>query len=165
MDRIQEGEKEADRHSIDFGLLDQVDKFLDRVWRQVFQDIARVVDAFRQAKPKLPGGKGRRAVQIEVVKIGAALAADFQDVLKSQSGYQSGPAAFAFQKGVGGNRRTVNEIRLCHARLRHPSQDTLSRIVGGRWQLMHGQPPAPQDRQVGKSATDIDANDSSRHRK
>ena len=47
----------------------------------------------------------------DVVEIRAGLASDDKDVFKTGRRHQRGPGAFAFQQGVGGHSRSVNDLR------------------------------------------------------
>ena len=110
MHRIEEREQERNGDAVHLRPGQQRQQGVHRRRRQVVQNGAGVVNAFRQAETERPGRQGRRAFHIEVIKIGPVLAPDFQHILKTHCGDQGGASAFAFQQGIGGHGAAVDEI-------------------------------------------------------
>ncbi len=81
--------------------------------------------AIRQQLPR----RGR-----QIVKLGAVLAADFEQIFEPGGGHESRSRAFAFEQRVGRDRRTMDHIGSARSSLQ-PRQNHLGRLPRMRAQL------------------------------
>ena len=137
--RVEKGKKERDCNAVNLGIGNQGNQVVDGGRRYIFQNIAVVLNSFSQPEAQLPGGQGGRTLQIQIVQLRPTLAANLQNILKTQRGDQGGTAAFPLQQGIGGNGRAVDEIRVGDSDLSHALIDASGWVIGCGRQLVDAQ--------------------------